>query len=65
VRELKIEGQNISSLPEGMENLTKLRTLSLNKNKFKTIPPQIKHYSKLYLLTITDNLLEIIDDNLI
>ena len=65
IRELRIEGQNISSLPEGMENLVDIRTLSLNNNKFAAVPPQIKSYSRLFSFTIKDNLLESIDDDLI
>jgi Leucine-rich repeat (LRR) protein len=48
-----------------MENLVDIRTLSLNNNKFKTIPHQIKSYFRLFSLTMKDNQLESIDDDLI
>lgn len=39
---LKIEGQNIKSLPIKLQNLIELRTLSLDNNNFVDIPEAIR-----------------------
>lgn len=55
LRELRIEGQAIWELPEGMKDLCELRVLSLDNNKFKRIPAVVRHYTKLYHFSIAGN----------
>ncbi len=52
---LRIEGQQINKLPKGMELLTELRTISIDRNKFKEIPIVLKELPKLYSLSVQKN----------
>lgn len=47
-----------------MRDLTDLRTLSLDNNKFKQLPAAVLCYSKLHSLSLKKNLLEGLPDDM-
>lgn len=63
LRYLRIEGQAITTLPHGMENLVELRTLSLDNNRLTTLPYVLRAYCKLYSLSCKKNQIETIEEN--
>ncbi len=55
---LRIEGQQISHLPSKIDLLLELRTISLDNNKFTTLPDGLRSLPKLFSLTARKNQIE-------
>ena len=58
LQQLYLDGLNITSVPESIDNLDRLEYLNLNNNKLETLPENLCNiYSNLKNLEITNNLL--------
>jgi hypothetical protein len=58
LQQLYLDGLNITSVPESIDNLDRLEYLNLNNNKLETLPENLCNiYSNLKNLGITNNLL--------
>ena len=52
IRELRLEGQNLSEIPESLTALGNLRDLSLKDNKLVKFPSIVLKFPKLYSLNL-------------
>ena len=52
---LDLQGNELSSLPESINNLKKLRGLNLSNNNFENLPESIGSFELLIVLRLYDN----------
>ena len=62
ISELDIVSQNMTSLPDEIEQLKNLRTLNLEGNRFSTVPSVIRKFTQLHYLNFNNNQLTAIPD---
>jgi Leucine-rich repeat (LRR) protein len=62
LQELNLGGNKLSSLPDSMIALQKLRILFFAQNNFTSIPTVLGKLSALYMLSFKSNQLQIIED---
>jgi hypothetical protein len=55
VGELDLSDQGLTSLPDGMEKLVRLRNLELRKNAFTVVPEVVSSFASLYALHLGNN----------
>jgi hypothetical protein len=55
VGDLDLSGQGLTSLPDGMEKLVRLKSLDLGKNAFTAVPEVVASLEALYALDVAKN----------
>jgi len=61
---LSLSGMKLTSLPQNIGTITKLRYLDLSKNQLSTLPSEFSRLNHLEFLSISDNLLKTLPDEI-